>query len=77
MSEFLFTSGYDSNFLAVVSTNSDEAVETLCNIVFAYGKFSNLSWPKAFEVDEYQNIFQVGHKKMEKYFSALQVVGNN
>jgi uncharacterized protein with GYD domain len=77
MSEFLFTSGYDSNFLAVVSANSDEAVETLCNIVFASGNFSNLSWSRAFEAEEYQNIFQIGHEKMEKYVSALQVAGNN
>ena len=33
--EFLFTSGYDGNFLAIASANSDEALETLCKIVFA------------------------------------------
>ena len=57
MSEFLFTSIYDSNFLAVVSANLEEAVETLRNIVFASSNFSNLSWSRAFEAEEYQNIF--------------------
>ena len=39
-------------------------------------RFSNLNWSRAFEADEYQKIFQVGHDKMEKYVSALQVAGN-
>jgi hypothetical protein len=75
MSEFLFTSGADSNFVAVVSAKADESVETLCNIVFASGNFSSLSWSRAFEAKEYQKIFQIGQEKMEKYVSALQVAG--
>ena len=75
MSEFLFTSGSVSNFISVVSAETDEQVETLCNIVFASGNFSNLNQSRAFEADEYQKIFEVGHDKMEKYVSALQVAG--
>ena len=77
MHEFLFTSGSVSNFVSVVSAETDEQVETLCNIVFASGNFSNLSWSRAFEAEEYQKIFEVGHDKMEKYVSALQVAGKD
>ena len=77
MAEFLFTSGSVSNFVSIVSAETDEKVETLCNIVFASGNFSNLSWSRAFEADEYQKIFEVGHAKMEKYVSALQVAGSD
>ena len=77
VNEFLFTSGSASNFVSIVSSKSDEKVETLCNIVFASGNFSNLSWSRAFEADEYQKIFEVGHAKMEKYVSALQAAGND
>tara|TARA_A100001011_G_scaffold364259_1_gene414828 strand:- start:330 stop:680 length:351 start_codon:yes stop_codon:yes gene_type:complete len=77
MTEFLFTSGSASNFVSVVSAETEEKVETLCNIVFASGNFSNLSWSRAFEADEYQKIFEVGHAKMEKYVSALQVAGKD
>ena len=76
MSEFLFTSGSESNFISIVTSETDEQVETLCNIVFASGNFSNLNWSRAFEADEYQKIFEVGHDKIEKYVSALQVAGN-
>ena len=76
MNEFLFTSGSVSNFVSVVSADTEEQVETLCNIVYASGNFSNLSWSRAFEAEEYQKIFEVGHAKMEKYISALQVAGN-
>jgi GYD domain. len=75
MSEFLFTSGIDRNFVAVVSAEAEEQVETLCNIVFASGNFSNLAWSRAFEAEEYQEVFQKGHEKMEKYISAVQVAG--
>ncbi|MEE2774272.1 MAG: hypothetical protein VYE27_05125 [Pseudomonadota bacterium] len=75
MSEFLFTSGLHTNFVAVVSAKADEKVETLCNIVFASGNFSNLAWSRAFEAAEYQDVFQLGHEKMEKYISAAQVAG--
>ena len=77
MSEFLFTSGSVNNFISVVSSNSCENVETLCNIVYASGNFSNLSWSRAFEAEEYEKIFEVGHAKMEKYVSALQVAGTD
>ena len=75
MNEFLFASGTVSNFISIVSAKTDEQVEALCNIVYASGNFSNLSWSRAFEADEYQRIFEVGHDKMEKYVSALQVAG--
>ena len=42
LSAFLFTSGKDSNFLLIVSAQTDEQVETLCNIVFAQGNFFKL-----------------------------------
>ncbi len=77
MHEFLFTTGSVSNFIGIVSAENDEQVETLCNIVFASGNFSNLSWSRAFEAEEYQKIFEVGHEKMEKYVTALQVAGGD
>ena len=76
MNEFLFTTGSVSNFVSIVEADTDEQVETLCNIVFSSGNFSNLSWSRAFDAEEYQKIFEVGHAKMEKYISALQVAGN-
>ncbi len=77
MCEFLFTTGSVNNFVSIVSAKTDEQVETLCNIVFASGNFSNLTWSRAFEAEEYQKIFEVGHDKMEKYVSALQVAGSD
>ncbi|PQM60942.1 MAG: hypothetical protein CML40_05150 [Rhodobacteraceae bacterium] len=77
ITEFLFTSGSVSNFVSIVLAQSDENVETLCNIVFASGNFSNLNWSRAFEAEEYKKIFEVGNEKMEKYVSALQVAGSN
>ena len=77
MNEFLFTTGSVSNFVSIVEADTDEQVETLCNIVFSSGNFSNLSWSRAFDAEEYQKIFEVGHAKMEKYVSALQVAGRD
>ena len=75
--EFLFTTGSVSNFISIVSAQTDEQLETLCNIVFASGNFSNLSWSRAFEAEEYQKVFEVGHDNMEKYVSALEVAGSD
>ena len=77
MNELLFSPGTVSNFISIVSAETDEQVETLCNIVYASGNFSNLSWSRAFEAEEYQKIFELGHAKMEKYVSALQVAGTD
>ena len=77
MHEFLFTTGSVSNFVSIVSAETEEKVEILCNIVFASGNFSNLNWSRAFEAEDYQKIFEVGQEKMEKYVSALQVAGKD
>ena len=75
MSEFLFTSGIETNFISIVSAESDEKLEVLCNIVLASGNFSSLSWSRGFEAEEYHKIFEMGHEKMEKYVSATLVAG--
>ncbi len=77
MSEFLFTSGRDTNFISIVSADTDEQLEALCNIVIASGNFTSLSWSRGFEAEEYQRVFEVGHDKMEKYVSASLVAGSD
>ena len=73
--EFLFTSDEGTNFFSIVLAENDEQLETLRNIVYASGNFSNMSWSRAFEAEEYQKIFEIGHEKMANYISASQAAG--
>ena len=77
MHEFLFTTGQATNFISIVSAENDEKLEVLCNIVLASGNFSSLSWSRAFEAEEVQKIFEIGHEKMEKYVSATVIAGTD
>ena len=77
MYEFLFTTGQATNFISIVSAENDEKLEVLCNIVLASGNFSSLSWSRAFEAEEVQKIFEIGHEKMEKYVSATVIAGTD
>tara|TARA_A100001011_G_C14001705_1_gene711684 strand:+ start:128 stop:478 length:351 start_codon:yes stop_codon:yes gene_type:complete len=73
--EFLYTSGDETNFFSVGMAESDERIEALRIIVYATGNFTNLSWSRAFEADEYKDICELGQKKMETYVTAMQVAG--
>ena len=61
----------------VAFAENDEKLEVLCNIVLASGNFSSLSWSRAFEAEEFQKIFEIGHEKMEKYVSATVIAGTD
>ena len=71
--EFLFTTGLENDFLGVLSSDSDETIEAMVRIVFASGNFSNISWSRAYESDEYMRVFELGSKKMADYVTSMQV----
>ena len=75
VSEFVFTSGINFNFVSVLRAPDDASVEAMVNIVYSTGNFSNISCARAYDSKEYKAVFELGHDKMSAYVSSMQVAG--
>jgi|TARA_B100000212_G_scaffold148076_1_gene111212 uncharacterized protein with GYD domain len=75
VSEFVFTSGIDFNFVSVLQAPDDASVDAMVNIVYSTGNFSNISYARAYDSKEYKSVFELGHDKMSAYVSSMQVAG--
>ena len=45
------------------------------NIVYSTGNFSNIAWSRAYDADDYKEVFEHGHDRMGAYVSSMQVAG--
>ena len=75
VSEFVFTSGIDFNFVSVLTAPDDASVEAMVNIVYSTGNFSNIAYSRAYNSQDYKAVFEMGHEKMSAYVSSMQVAG--
>lgn len=74
--EFLYTGGDETNFFSIALAENAEQLEALKTIVYATGNFTNMSWARAFEAEEYKEICELGKEKMGAYITAMQVAGD-
>ena len=73
MSEFLWITHPDYNFLAVIIGKNDNDIQSACNILYSSGAWISFSWFRAFESTEMKDIFEDSSKKMANYISSIQV----
>ena len=45
------------------------------NIVYSTGNFANIAWSRAYDADDYKEVFEHGHDRMGAYVSSMQVAG--
>ena len=70
--EFLYLNHPDFDFMCIVEADNDESMAAVSNLIYASGSFSSFNWFRAFEAEEWQNIFQLASDKMALYISAKQ-----
>ena len=70
--EFLYLNHPDYDFMAVVKAENDEGMAAATNLIYASGAFSSLNWFKAFEAEEWKNVYQIASDNMAAYISAKQ-----
>ena len=54
---------------------SDEAVSAMCGIVRSSGNFDKLDWFRAFDSQEFKEVFETAPEAMTTYVSAMAVTG--
>ena len=47
----------------------------MVNIVYSTGNFANIAWSRAYDADDYKEVFEHGHDRMGAYVSSMQVAG--
>ena len=70
--EFLYLNHPDFDFMCVVMAKNDEDMTAVSNLIYASGAFSSFNWFRAFEAEEWKNIFQAASENMASYISAKQ-----
>ena len=70
--EFLYLNHHDFDTLVTIEAESDEIVAAACNLVYASGSFDFFSWFRAFEAEQWKDIFQTASNNMASYISAKQ-----
>ena len=73
ITEFLWITHPDYNFLAVITGKNDNDIQSACNILYSSGAWNSFSWFRAFESTEMKNIFEDSSRKMANYISSIQV----
>ena len=63
----------DYNFLAVITGENENDIQSACNILYSSGAWTSFSWFRAFESTEMKNIFEDSSTKMANYISSIQV----
>ena len=70
--EFLYLNHPEFDFMCVVMAKNDEDIAAVANLIYASGAFSKFSWFKAFEADQWKDIYQTASDNMATYISAKQ-----
>ena len=70
--EFLYFNHPEFDTLVTIEAESDEIVSAACNLVYASGSFNFFTWFRAFEADEWKDIYQTASNNMASYISAKQ-----
>ena len=70
--EFLYFNHPEFDTLLTIEAESDEIVTAACNLVYASGSFNSFTWFRAFEADEWKDIYQTASNNMASYISAKQ-----
>ena len=70
--EFLYFNHPEFDTLVTIEAESDEIVSAACNLVYASGSFNSFTWFRAFEADEWKDIYQTASNNMASYISAKQ-----
>ena len=70
--EFLYLNHPDFDFMCITKAESDESIAAATNLIYASGSFSSLTWFRAFEAEDWQNIYQLASDNMASYISAKQ-----
>jgi uncharacterized protein with GYD domain len=71
-SEFLYLNHPEFDFMCVIKAENDEAMAAASNLIYASGSFSSFNWFRAFESEEWKEIFQLASNNMASYISAKQ-----
>ena len=53
-------------------SRNDEAIAAASNLIYASGSFSSFNWSRAFEAEEWKDLFQLASDNMATYISAKQ-----
>ncbi|MDC1023376.1 GYD domain-containing protein [Alphaproteobacteria bacterium] len=72
ISEFLYLNHPDFDFLCTIEAESDEIVAAATNLVYASGSFNSINWFRAFEAEDWKNVYQSASNNMASYISAKQ-----
>ncbi len=75
--EFLYLNHPEFDFMCIVMAKNDEDIAATANLIYASGAFSSFNWYRAFEAEEWKNIFQLASKNMATYISAKQKAQEN
>ena len=70
--EFLYLNSPDFDFIGVIKGQNDEDIAAACNLIYASGSFSSINWFRAFEADQWKDIYQTASNNMASYISAKQ-----
>ena len=70
--EFLYFNHSDFDVLVTIEAENDEIVAAATNLVYASGAFNFITWFRAFEADEWKNVYQSASDNMASYISAKQ-----
>ena len=70
--EFLYLNHPDFDFMCIVNAKDDKDMAAVTNLIYASGAFSNFNWFRAFEAEEWKDIYQLASDNMATYISAKQ-----
>lgn len=70
--EFLYLNHPDFDIFVTIEAENDEIVAAATNLVYASGAFTFFTWFRAFEAEEWKNIYQSASDNMASYISAKQ-----
>ena len=70
--EFLYLNHPEFDFMCIVMAEKDEDIAAVANLIYASGAFSKFCWFRAFEADQWMDIYQTASDNMASYISAKQ-----
>ncbi len=70
--EFLYLNHPDFDFLCIVMAKNDEDMAAVSNLIYASGAFNVFNWYRAFEAEEWKNIYELASNNMASYITAKQ-----
>ena len=70
--EFLYLNHPEFDFMCVVMAKKDEDIAAVSNLIYASGAFTTFNWYRAFEAEEWKNVYELASNNMASYISAKQ-----